>query len=344
MTDVLRRSVEYAGRAPSVHNTQPWRFRIDGSVLTLYADLHRRLEMLDPAGRQLVLSCGAALANVDLALRVAGLLPVVHLAPDGSVLDRLAVVQAGGVHQPTDLERMLFDAIERRATNRHALDGSAVSHELLAGLAHVANEPGVSVVFVEDEQAYDALRLLARVADRSQSASRAQRDELRRWSRGDDSAPDGVPFSARGLGAAGARRLSLPVRDFDVDGRASHAVQPPDATADRPVLAVVVTDGDRPRDWLRAGMAMQRVLLALTAAGLGASFVNQPVDDATLRPRVAELAGASGRAQVVLRIGAGLPAHPTPRRPLDDVISEQTTASRSRQGRTTLAGRDGRLC
>lgn len=320
MTDVLRRSVESASRAPSVHNTQPWRFRIDGSLLTLYADLHRRLEVLDPAGRQLVVSCGAALANVDLALRAERLLPAIHLAPDGSLLDRLAVVQVSGAHQPTALERLLFSAITQRATNRHPLDGSAVSRELLAALTRIADTPGVAVVFVEDEEPYDALRLLARIADRSQSASRTQRDELRRWARPDDDAPDGVPYSARGLGAAGTRRLSLPVRDFDVDGRAGHAVQPPDATVDRPVLAVIVTDGDRPRDWLRAGMAMQRVLLAVTAAGLGASFVNQPVDDATLRPRVAELAGSPGRAQVVLRIGAGIPAHPTPRRAVDDLL------------------------
>ena len=320
MNDALRRSVEYAGRAPSVHNTQPWRFRVDGSVLTLYADLRRRLEVLDPAGRQLVVSCGAALANVDLALRVEGLLPAVHLVPDGTMLDRLAVVQVTGRHHPTDLERMLFAAIAHRATNRHALDGSAISPELLAGLTRLANGPGVSVVFVEEEQAYDTLRLVARLADRSQSASRSQRDELRRWSRSDDSAPDGVPYSARGLGAAGARRLSLPVRDFDVDGRAGHAVQLPDATADRPVVAAILTEGDRPRDWLRAGIALERVLLAVTAAGLGASFVNQPVDDAALRPRVAELAGAQGYAQVLLRIGAGVAAQPTPRRPVEDLL------------------------
>jgi nitroreductase len=318
--DVLRWSVQHARLAPSVHNTQPWRFGVTGDVLTLRADLTRRLEVLDPAGRELVVSCGAALANVDLALRVAGLLPELDLAPDGRLLHRLADVRVAGEHATTGLERLLFRAMPSRATNRHALDGSAVSPELLSGLLRVAEDSGVEVVFVEDEQAYEEFRVLARLAGHAQEASPRQREELRRWARPGDDAADGIPFFARGLGAAGPRRLALPVRDFDVDGRAARHAQRPDATYDRPLLAVIATPGDGPRDSLRAGMALQRLLLAVTSAGLAASFVNQPVDDPALRPRAGAVAGVSGRVQVALRVGAGVPVRPVPRRPVEDLL------------------------
>lgn len=324
MTDVgegvLRWSVEQARLAPSVHNTQPWRFSVAGNVLTLRADLDRRLDALDPTGRELVVSCGAALANVDLALRVAGLLPALDLAPDGRLLHRLAVVRIAGGHATTELERLLVHAMPSRATNRHALDGSGVSPDVLAGLARVAESRGVEVVFVEDAAAYEAFGVLARLAGRAQEGSVPQRHELRRWVRPGDDAVDGVPYSARGLGAAGGRRLSLPVRNFDVDGRAARDAHLPGATADRPLLAVLATDGDGPRDWLRAGMALQRVLLAVTSAGLAASFVNQPVDDPAFRPRVAGIAGVAGHVQVALRIGVGAPVPPAPRRPVEDLL------------------------
>lgn len=317
---VLRWSVEQARFAPSVHNTQPWRFAVTGTVLTLHADLTRHLDVLDPAGRELVISCGAALANVDLALRVAGLQPSLDLAPDGRLLHRLAAVRVAGEHVTTALERLLFHAIPARATNRHPLDGGGVSTDLLAGLVRVADAPGVEVAVVEDEQAYEEFRALARLAGHAQDASVRHREELRRWARPDDAAADGVPYSARGLGAAGARRLALPVRDFDVDGRAAHAAQPPDATPDRPLLVVVATHGDGPRAWLLAGMAMQRLLLGLTAAGLAASFVNQPVDDPALRGRLGGVVGVAGHVQVALRVGAGVPVHPAPRRPVEELI------------------------
>lgn len=317
---VLRWSVEQARLAPSVHNTQPWRFAVTGNVLTMHADLTRRLEVLDPAGRELVVSCGAALANVDLALRVAGLLPSLDLAPDGRLLNRLAVVRVAEEHATTELERLLFHAMPLRATNRHPLDGSAMSHDVIAGLARVADVPGVEVAFVEDQEAYDEFRALARLAGHAQEASPRHRDELRRWARPGDDAADGIPYGARGFGAMGARRLSLPVRDFDVDGRAARDAQPPDATFDRPLLVVLATHDDGPRDWLRAGIALERLLLAATSAGLSASFVNQPVDDPALRPRVGEIAGVAGRVQVALRVGYGVPVRQAPRRPAEDLL------------------------
>lgn len=317
----LLRAAAAAGRlAPSVHNTQPWWFAVEDGSMTVYADPARRLDVLDPAGRQLVISCGAAIANVDLAIRAVGRLPEIELVPTARLASRLAVVRLGGPHAPSPLETLLADAIPRRATNRHALDGSRVSTDMLHGLDRLVDRPGVRVAVVDDLSAHAGVVSLTTVADRVQAERRTFREELRRWSRADDSSPDGVPYSSRGLGAAGARRLSPPVRDFDVDGRAGYDAHEPDPTVDRPLVVAVWTDADRPLDWLRAGIVTERVLLAVTAAGLAASFVNQPLDDVALRPYVADQVGADGPVQVMLRIGAGLPVHQAPRRPVEDVL------------------------
>lgn len=319
-TALLRAAAACGRLAPSVHNTQPWWFEIGNESLTVYADPARRLDVLDPAGRQLVVSCGAAIANVELAIRAAGRLPETDLVPTGRLATRLAVVRLGGSHTPSPLETLLFEAIPHRATNRHPLDGSRVSADVLDGLDRLVDRPGVGITFVDGLSAHAGVVSLTTVADRVQAERRTFREELRRWSRPDDSSPDGVPYSSRGLGAAGARRLSPPVRDFDVDGRAGHDAREPDATVDRPLLAAVWTDRDRPLDWLRAGIVTERVLLALTAAGLAASFVNQPLDDVALRPYVADQVGAGGPVQVMLRVGAGVAVRQAPRRPVDDVL------------------------
>ena len=78
-----------AARAPSVHNTQPWRFRAGQYVIELYADQRRKLRV-DPAGREMLISCGAALFGLRLAVRSLGYLPVVKLLPDPDRLRLLA--------------------------------------------------------------------------------------------------------------------------------------------------------------------------------------------------------------------------------------------------------------
>ena len=319
----LRQAVAAGLRAPSVHNTQPWRFLVDDDGITVAADDRRRLEILDPSGRQLVISCGAAITNIDVALRAAGLQPSIELLPSDqpAVLARITITAA---HAPTAFERSLAESIPLRATERHALDGAAVSRDLLVGLARIARSAGGRLCVVDDVATHAAVDSLTTVADRVQAGSPSFRAELRRWVRSDDGAGDGIPFSSRGLGAAGGRLLHPPVRDFDVDGRAARRAAEDAAgdVVDRPVLAVLWTDGDDPRSWLRAGMALERVLLAITSAGFAASFVNQPVDDPGTRRILADQLGIDGHAQTVLRIGRSrVAATPTPRRPADEVVS-----------------------
>jgi hypothetical protein len=104
-----------AARAPSVHNTQPWRFRVGRSAIGLYCDQRRKLRV-DPIGREMFISCGAALFGLRLAVRSLGYLPVVELLPDPARLQLLARVTLGAAEPMTVMERDMLNAVPSPST------------------------------------------------------------------------------------------------------------------------------------------------------------------------------------------------------------------------------------
>ena len=86
--------IEVAARAPSVHNTQPWRFQVSEHVIELYPDTSRQL-LEDPAGREMLISCGAALYGLRLGICSLGYRPEVEPFPEPSQRRLLARVRLG---------------------------------------------------------------------------------------------------------------------------------------------------------------------------------------------------------------------------------------------------------
>ena len=218
-----------AARAPSVHNTQPWRFRVGTCAIELYADPSRKLRV-DPAGREMLISCGAALFGLRLGIRSLGYLPVVELLPDPARLRLLARVRLGAEEPVTAWERQLLAAVPHRHTHRGPFSPDPLPAGLLAGLQHDALAEGATLALVNRALAYQRLADIAAAARRKLDLDPAARADIRRWSRDEGSlARDGVPahaFSAR----SGAQPGRLPQRDFDLD-RASGSSRP---TARRP--------------------------------------------------------------------------------------------------------------
>ena len=189
--------VATAGRAPSLHNTQPWRFRTGSDGLELIADPNRVLPALDPTGREMLVSCGAALFGLRLAVRQAGYLPVVGLLPDPDQPSVLARVQLGAPAPMTNNERRLLAALPHRHTHRGAFEPGPVTASLLAGLRRDAAAEGATLCYVEQPDHYQQLAALVAAADRRQEADPAVRGETRGWTRpGGDAARDGVPAHA----------------------------------------------------------------------------------------------------------------------------------------------------
>jgi len=316
IADKLAWAVNFAVLAPSKHNTQPWYFEVERDGVDMHADGARALVTSDPTGREMLIGCGAALANLRLGIRALGFEPVVRLFPQGEGLSYLARVSFGEPRAVTADEQRLVDAVPRRHTQRLPLNGALVDRELLVELQDAAMRAGGKLYFVETPGALSGVSRLVAMADRTEHWDPARQEELRQWVRTEaEPASDGIPAGNVGLGAAAAQR-PFPIRNFDVRGAARPR---PDAVEDDPVVALLWTARDDAVGWLGAGQAAQMVLLRACVSDVQASFLNQPIEDAALRPLLAEELGIRGFPQMLLRLGWGAGAPATPRRPAEDV-------------------------
>jgi nitroreductase len=305
-----------AARAPSVHNTQPWRFRVGEYAIELYADQRRKLRV-DPVGREMLISCGAALFGLRLAVRSLGYQPIVELLPDPARLQLLARVSFGAAEPLTSRERQLLAALPHRHTHRGPFAPGPLPAGLVAGLQHDALSEGATLVLVDRPLAYQQLAGILSAAGRKQDLDPLAREEVRRWSRGAaDPARDGIP--AHALPAAASRRAGrLPQRDFDL-GRGLGLLDdggPPPA-----VTAVLLTRSDGRADWLRAGQALHRLLAHAASNWVFASLHTQPLEAAAIRALIRDRLALPGAPQMLLQLGLAHTAHATARRPPDNLI------------------------
>jgi len=311
---VVEEMVAAAILAPSMLNTQPWRFRFEPASQTIevYADPARTLRCADPDGRAVHIACGAALLNLRLAAAAAGRLPVSRLIPAVTERLLLATLRLARPCQAKPDEIELHAAIPHRRTNRSPFSGRPVAPGILAELAEAARVEGAAW-HVPDSQETSRLLELARDAERAQLADPGYRAELALWAGGArerDGVPDDVTAPRDPRGAA-------PVRDF------TPARPEPVRYAwfeEQPQLAVLATQSSGRSDWLRAGQALQRVLLTATLRGIAVSPLTQPLEtpDAWL---VRDPGNGFEYPQMILRIGYGLPVPHSPRRPVTEVLS-----------------------
>jgi len=314
--------LRYAVRAPSSHNSQPWLFKLAGDALYLYADRTRALAVVDPDDRELVMSCGAALFHLRTAARHYDYETEVELLPDPADPDLLARIELGEPRPATYEEKLLFWAIAKRHTNRHAFEPRPLPPELTHELEAATAAEGAWLAHVAREEAREALGDLVAAADLRQLDDGRFRRELAAWIHPNRSeARDGMPAYALGIPALLSGVGPFVVRTFDV-GRGI-AARDRKLLDGSPSLFVLVTEEDGTADWLRAGQALDRVLLRAAQEEVSASFLNQPVEVPDLRPSVAALSGRDGFAQTVLRMGYGPPAQATPRRPTAEVLVQE---------------------
>jgi nitroreductase len=306
----LEGAADLAVLAPSVHNTQPWRIVMHADHLELWADRSRGLPALDPDGRALVQSVGAALLNVRVGLAAEGWAAEVDRLPSSRDPDLLAVVHAvAGRPDPALAE--LGPAVARRHTNRRRFTAEPVPDDDLARLVTSAAAEETQLLPVLDEVQVRLVARLTREAEAAQTASPAYRAELRRWTSRPAAAGDGIPPSA--VPHVGPdRRDDPPQRDFDTQGRGTLPWDP--GTPGGQTVLLLATRDDDQRAWLRSGEAMQRVLLLATALGWVASPLTQAIEVPEVRARLRDGLTGAAHPQLVLRIGRAPETGPVPRR------------------------------
>lgn len=311
-----RAAVGAAVRAPSLHNSQPWRFRLRDGTVEVRLDPAHRLPASDPSGWAGRLAAGAAVLNLRLALAVQGWQPQVRLLPDPANPDLLAQVCPGPQRPATPAEQRLWQAIGRRSSHRAPFWPDPVPADTRTHLSAAARAEGAWLALLIGPGPVAALAAIAQTADQLLMHDPAYRAELAAWTR-DHPATDGVPADAGG--PRPQPHDLLPARPFSSQPRGPWRDFEP-----QPLIAVLGTAGDTPGDQLIAGQALQRVLLTTTDDQLTASMLSQPIEVAAAREQLRLALRQSGAPQMVLRIGYGQPGRPTPRRRVEEFIDELT--------------------
>lgn len=322
--DQYRAAIALAVRAPSLHNTQPWRWAITGVGLELRADRDRQLTITDMDGHSLMLGCGAALHLARLGLRAQGWDCEVQRLPDPADPDLLARIRPARRVDVGEEDRRSVDAAVHRHSERRPFDRRPVPDAVLQDLCHAAQRDGEYLHVVQRREERLDLVVAASWADRYEQADPELRAELGRWVRAEDGARDGVPAAAVPHVTGGPRHTAVPMRDFERSG-VDGAQLVTDLVDEQPVLAVLFTTGDDDTARLRAGEALARVLVRAQELGLAASVISQPVDFPGVRARVRALMSWVDHPQILLRLGwppAGPPAPRTGRRAVDEVTTQ----------------------
>ena len=314
----VRTVLALASRAPSVHNTQPWRWRVGAQSLHLYSDVSRQLPRADPDGRDLMLSCGAALNHGVVALAAVGWRAKVARLPNPSDPNHLAAIELFP-NSADALDIALAAAIPRRRTDRRHYSSWPVPVGDIALMAARSARNGVTLRQVDD------VDMLHRIVAQSvwDHMTHDYLVELTAWS-GRYAAVAGVP----------ARNAPVPDRNAKLPGRhfagPALAMSPGSSSADD--NAVVLALGTRTDDrlaQLRAGEATSVVLLTATSVGLSSCPVTEPLEVAETREAIrSDIFADSSYPHMLLRVGwAPINADPlpsTPRRELDDFVEWMT--------------------
>jgi len=310
--------IRYATLAANGHNTQPWRFSVDGDAISLFTDEARRTPVVDPDDHHLFVSLGCAAENLAIAARATGRPGEMVIEPGDGSAARFVLSTGDALPDP------LFDAIPKRQSTRADYDGRAVPPGDLARLERAAAEPGVRTILVTDRARMSRIRDLIVAGNDRQMSDPAFMAELRHWLRFN---PVAARTTGDGLFSASSGNPALPtlLGGFAFDTFFSAASEHDkyarqiDTSAG---LAIFLGDHADRAHWIKVGRACQRFALAATSLGLKNAFVNQPVEVAALRPELAALVGEPGRRpDLVVRFGYGPTLPFSPRRPVEAVIA-----------------------
>jgi nitroreductase len=317
-----------ATRAPSLHNSQPWRLVVTPEGLDVRADRCRQVLVIDPLGRQLLASCGALVHHLVVAARALGfgvsatVLPEPH---DRDLVARLRLTSRAEPPAPADVA--LAEALLYRSTDRRRFSDDPVTSASIERLRHAVEAQGAMLAVIRDEDRV-AVDVLAEHAEQGLLSEEAYRQELRSWVFDpvrDGERDDGIPVTA--VDGGGDRAEELPGRRFLPRGSGRQSPR----KAERPTVLVLTTSGDQPSDWVRSGMALSALLLDAAQSGLVAQPIGQVTDVANERARLRQDLHLVGVPQLVLRLGrsAGRRGLQTPRRPVGNVLTWATTAAAS---------------
>lgn len=315
--DILRAAVQLACRAPSLHNSQPWQWVAEGAGLHLYVDHNRILYSTDKSGREALISCGAVLDHLRVAMAAAGWTANVDRFPNPKNLDHLASLDFSPICLVTDADRRRADAILQRRTDRLPFAPVSNWESLEPVLRDAVDARTVHLDVIADKQRPELARA-SRLTESLRFYDSSYHTELNWWT-GHFENSDGIPRSSL-LSADENDRVDVG-RTFPVS---AHNERPAGFGQDQSTVLVLSTDKDTRDDAFRCGEALSAVLLECTLAGKATCTLTQLTELSSSRNLIGTLTGRAAMPQLLIRVGEALAlgeAPPmTPRRPLHEVL------------------------
>jgi hypothetical protein len=314
--------LRYVVLAPSTHNTQPWKFALSREGIEIYGDYTRRMPVVDPGNREMLMSIGAAVFNLRVAAAHFGMRCRVdyNLSGDSERPLAFARLEPSLPHAPEDpAVGALFPYLTMRHTTRAPFLLTRIPASILERLAAIGERGRASLQLSTDGALNSKIAGLVAEAERAQLADQEFRKDLAGWIRPEGSEhEDGV--TAASLGLQGPASMLAPYITRTMDLGNVRAAQDKNLCVDAPALAVILGEDSVPH-WLDAGEMLEQLLLTVVREGLHFSYFNLPIHVPEYRARIRGLLGASVWPQLLLRIGYCLAMPPrTPRRPLEEVM------------------------
>jgi nitroreductase len=312
----IRDALRLANHAPSVHNTQPWHWYTGNDRVHLYADLQRWLPATDPQGRDMVISCGAALHHARVALAAMNIPTRIHRQPNPEEPDHLASLELR-VGRCPDTDLALASAIPLRHSDRRPFSNWPVPAAFLEELVTTAAGQGAIARIVEQRLLPELLTAIAQ-AEQQQHNTPGYDTELALWS-GHRVGNDGIPAASLLTETAHAHHAARRFTPGQLTARTTG-----DNSGEGSQLLILGAASDDTLSQLRVGEALSAVLLHAIELGLASCPLSQPFEVPETRRLVGDLAVSESMVpQLIVRIGwsHGPALRPTPRRAVEDTMS-----------------------
>jgi hypothetical protein len=318
---VLKKAVLLACRAPSVHNSQPWRWVAEDDpekgTVHLFVDRARTVPATDHSGREALISCGAVLDHLRIAMTAAQFQTNITRFPNPNDPSHLATLEFSPIDHVTEAQRKRAQAMLQRRTDRLPFGPPPDWHLFEPVLRSTFDEDVTMLDVLADDQRPHLVQAseLSEVLRRDDSSYHV---ELQWWT-SSFALAQGMPPSAL-LSVTERRRVDI-ARDFPIR---SHQDRRPEIAADWSKILVLSTPDDTRADVLRCGEVLSTVLLECTMAGMATCTLTHLIESEESRDIVSRLIGQRGEPQVLIRVGIAPPMEsppaPTPRRALDNVF------------------------
>jgi len=320
-TEVMVRAVELACRAPSLHNSQPWRWRAGGAVLHLFADPSRIGRHTDSTGREVIISCGAVLDHLRVAMAAEGWRAAISRYPDPLNNNHLASIEFHRMESVSSAQLDRARAIGRRRTDRLPFAAPLRWGLIEPALRESVTDTGVDLDVIGDN-GRPALAAASRLSEEWRHHDPTYQTELSWWTGGSGSQDAGIPAGALASEAEGERIDVGRGFPTDSDSHRREGVE-----RDRSMILVLSTYDDSPENSLRCGEVLSSVLLECTVAELATCTLTHLIEIHATREAVRRLTGRIAEPQVLIRVGRAVPGRHdppppvTPRRALSDVLA-----------------------